>query len=156
VGLMRWAPALLILAVLPTNLYLLAWRVVDLNRHTYPYYLHQDDLAAMAWLEAEAPADAVVLSSFTIGHYLPGLTGRRAYLSNAVMTLDFGRKRALAEAFFDAETPDAWRRDMMRAGGVRYLFYGPAEAAEAGYDPADSTLFHVAYNAGQTRIYVLR
>jgi hypothetical protein len=85
----HWLPILLLLAVLPTNLYLEAWRVLDLGRHDYPYYLGRDDVAALDWLDENVTPDDVVLSSFTIGHYLPGMTGARAFLSNAVMTMDY-------------------------------------------------------------------
>lgn len=55
--------ALLLLAVVPTNLYLYAWRFVDLARHERPYYLLNDELAALAWLDAHVAPGDVVLSS---------------------------------------------------------------------------------------------
>lgn len=34
-GLVRFVPILFILLVIPTNVYLLSWRIFDLSRHTY-------------------------------------------------------------------------------------------------------------------------
>jgi hypothetical protein len=152
----RWAPALFLLAVLPTNLYLVAWRVMDLGRHDYPYYLYQDDLAAMRWLGENAEPDDVVLSSYTIGHYIPGLTGCRPFLANAVMTMDSHRKEQIVTAFFDPATPEAEREALLRQYGVRYLFYGPAERALGGYDPASSPLFQEVFASGRVRVYGVR
>ena len=47
---------IVVLLVIPTNLYLWSWRFVDLRRHEYPYYLHNEELAAMRWLDGSAAA----------------------------------------------------------------------------------------------------
>jgi len=152
----RWVPVLFLLAVLPTNLYLVAWRVVDLSRHDYPYYLHRDDLAALRWLAENTDPDDVVLSSFTIGHYIPGFAGNRPFLANSVMTMDSHHKQEMMEAFFDLATPDRERKTLLRQYGIRYLFYGPAERALGGYDPASSPLFEEEFSCGRVRVYAVQ
>ena len=132
----RVAPALLLAAVLPTNLYLFAWRLLDLRRADYPYYLYRSDAAAMACLAAHAFPDEVVLSGFETGHFLPGLTGLRAFLSNAVMTLDFNARREQVAAFFAAGTPDADRQALLAENGVDYVYVSPLERALGDFDPA--------------------
>jgi hypothetical protein len=149
----RVIPTLVLLAVIPTNLYLLAWRAVDLNRHDYPYYLHRDDVAAMHWLDEHTAPDDVVLSSFTIGHYIPGLAGNRAFLANAVMTMDFNHKREMTDAFFDAATPDDERLAMTQKYGIRYVFSGPAERRLGDYDPATAPWLALAFSTPQVDVY---
>ncbi|NJN95487.1 MAG: hypothetical protein HC875_15940 [Anaerolineales bacterium] len=149
----QWLPALILLAVLPANLYLLVWRFVDLGRYEYPYYLRRDDVAAMRWLEANASRDEVVLSAFTTGHYLPGMTGMRPFLSNAVMTIDFNHKESLVKRFFAVETIDAERCDFLTDYKINYLLYGDAEQAEGPYDPAGSNLFQRVFAGEQTEVY---
>jgi len=151
--LVRWVPALFLLVVLPTNLYLVAWRVVDLRRHNYPFYLYRDDVRAIRWLEENASPDEVVLSSITIGHYIPGLAGNRPFLSNSVMTMDSHRKEEEVRAFFDPTTSDAEREKLLRRYGIRYLFYGPAECALGSFDPDESGLFKLVFSSAQTRVY---
>ncbi len=152
----RVAPVLLLLIAALTNVYLVAWRVIDLGRHTYPFYLHRDEVRAMRWLEEQTPPDEVVLSSFVVGHFVPGLTGDRAFLGNAVMTLDFNRKRELVAAFFDAETPDSEREALMRQYDVRYIFYGPAEQALGAYDPGASALFSETFVSSGVKLYAVK
>lgn len=154
-ALSRWLPALFLLAVVPTNLYLVAWRVVELGRHDYPYYLYQDDIEAIRWLEENTDADDVVLSSFTIGQYIPGFAGNRPFLASSVMTMDSHRRQALLESFFDPTTSDGEREALLRRYAVRYLFYGPAERALGGYDPASSPLFEEVFSQGRVRVYAV-
>jgi hypothetical protein len=149
----RWVPLLFLLAVLPTNLYLFAWRLVDLNRHTYPYYLHTSELAAFQWIEDNGRADDVVLSSFDIGHYLPGFTGSRAFLANAVMTMDFFYKHDAVSAFYGDRMSDDERLQLLQRYNVRYIFHGPAERRLGNYDPEQSSLFTQVFSSAETSVY---
>jgi hypothetical protein len=149
-------PILAVLAValvLPLNLYLFAWRFVDLARHDAPYYLLRDDVAALRWIEANAAPSDVTLSSLTIGQYLPSVTGRRAFLAHWAQTLDFyGRRQAVAE-FFDAGRTDRDRRHLLQQQGVRYVFHGPEERALGSYQPKDAPFLRRVFAAGETAIY---
>lgn len=121
--------ALFLILILPTNIYLWAWRFYDLSRHTYPYYLHTDELAAMNWLETNGRPDDVVLASLTIGQYIPALTGEHSYLGHWAQTLDFFGKSADVNAFFNPQTSDTQRESILQKGKIRYIFVGPAEKA---------------------------
>jgi len=149
----RLVPVLFLLLVLPTNLYLLAWRFIDLNRHSYPFYLHRDEVAAMRWLDEHADPNDVVLSAFVTGHFIPGLAGNKVFLGNAVMTLDFVRKREMVKAFFDSATPDSERQALIREYGIRYVFYGPAEQALGDYDPGSSPFFREVFSSPRVKVY---
>ncbi len=147
----RWAPALLLLAVIPTNLYLLAWRFVDLGRHQHPYYLHRDEMAALRWLEENTSPDDVVLSGLDVGQYIPSVSGNRAFLAHWAMTVNFYDKRERVAAFFNPSTPDEGRRDTLCRFGVRYVFYGMKER-EAGELP-ELPYLRAVFQAPQAAVY---
>ncbi len=144
---------LLLVAVLPTNLYLYAWRFVDLGRHDYPYYLTQDDVTALGWLEARHSPSDVVLSSLTIGQYIPSVTGDKAFLAHWAETLDFYAKQRMVGSFFDASSSDSDRAAMMSRFDVRYVFYGEEERALGGYSPDHSPLLCRVYANPHVTIY---
>lgn len=145
--------ALFLLVVLPTNVYLWAWRLVDLNRRDYPYYLYQDEVEAMEWIGEHTPPGAVVLGSLDTGQYVPALTGRRAFLAHWAQTVGFYDKRERVARFFDAQADDATRLATLQAFEVDYVFHGPAERALGGYDPAQSSLFSVAFSNDRVTVY---
>lgn len=148
-----WVLGLILLAVVPTNAYLFAWRFVDLQRHDYPYYLRHDDVTALHWLERNTAPDDVILSSFVIGHYVPGFTGARAFLSSAVMTLDFTTKRDLVERFYSSEATDTERCELLGRYDIRWVVDGPAERGVGPYDPSGSPLFSRAFATPDTIVY---
>jgi hypothetical protein len=145
--------AILLLIILPTNFYLWAWRFVDLGRHDYPYYLYKDEIAAMAWLEANTKSDDVVLSSLTIGQYMPALTGRHAFLAHWAQTLDFYGKTAMVTEFFANATDNSRRQDILRQYSVDYIFYGPAERDLGNYSLKTATFLQRVYASPRAEVY---
>ncbi len=125
----RLAVALVIALVIPTNLYLFAWRFLDLSRHDYPYYLYQDELQAMAWLDENSRPDDVIFSSLTTGQYVPMLTGSHAYLAHWAQTLDFYAKSQAVEDFFSPGLDASSKKQILAEGNVAFVFFGPAEKA---------------------------
>jgi hypothetical protein len=141
------------LAVLPTNVYLWAWRFVDLERHNYPFYLHRDDVAALDWLRENTSPDDVVLCSLTVGQYVPALSGNTAFLAHWAQTVDFYDKRNRVARFFDAAAPDEERAETVRAFGVGYVLRGPAERELGDYDPAIAPWLVLTFSRPQVDVY---
>jgi len=146
-------PLLLLLLVVPTNIYLWSWRFFDLSRHDYPFYLHVDEIQALRWLEDHAEGDDVIISSLTIGQYIPAWTGARAYLAHWAQTLDFYSKRENVELIFDNSTSPAEREAILTAGSVDYVFYGPAERKLGIYSPREADFLIEIYSKGEVTIY---
>ena len=144
---------LFVLAVLPVNVYLYLWRFVDLARHDYPYYLHHDEIAAMRWLEANSQPSDVVLSSLTIGQYLPSVSGNTAFLAHWAQTLDFYRKMDMVASFFDPASSEQDRLNLIQRFGVSYIFHGHQEEALGGYDPSQSPYLRKVYSSARASLY---
>ncbi|HEX9015136.1 MAG TPA: hypothetical protein VF960_03930, partial [Chloroflexota bacterium] len=161
VALRRWRPELVlgilaVVAVIPVNGYLLGWRLLDLGRHDYPYYLQRDEVAALRWLEASSSPSDVVLSSLTIGQYVPSYTGAHAFLAHWAMTLDYyGKERLVADYFGGASSSDE-RRAIASRYGVTYVFFGPAERAIGSFDPASAPYLELVFDSPGARVYRVR
>jgi hypothetical protein len=136
-----------------TNLYLFGWRFFDLNRYDYPYYLYQDEIAALRWLETNTDGDAVVLSTLTIGQYVPAETGAHAFLAHWAQTVDYYGKEAAVERFFASDGAATERAQIIADFGVDYIIYGPAERALGGYGFDDNAAFQRVFASGEVAIY---
>ncbi len=144
-----------VLAILPTNIYLWAWRFLDLARHDYPYYLHRNDVAALVWLRESTSPDDIVLSSLAIGQYVPALSGNTAFLAHWAQTVGFYDKQNRVARFFDAATPDEERAATVRTFSVDYVFHGPAEHALGDYDPATAPWLTRAFSLPKVDVYAV-
>jgi uncharacterized membrane protein len=143
--------ALLVLVVLPTTLYLFSWRLVDLSREKAPYYLQQDELAAMAWLEKPPDGPGIVLASEELGQYLAPRTGQRPFLAHWAMTLDYYQKRDLVAEVLSPATSAERRGAILAEYHVKYLLYGSAEK-QAAPELSDPHLRKV-FSTAQADIY---
>lgn len=153
--LVRPVALLFILLIIPTNLYLIAWRFVDLNRHNYPFFLYRDEVAAIDWLEEEAPPESIVFSAYEAGRYIPGLSGQRVFLGHWAQTVDFFNKRDMVTEFFAETTSDTRRQEILHAYDVDYLFYGQVERELGGYQPDTSTYLQPAFTTPRAIVYAV-
>ena len=152
----RCLPIVLILAVLPTNLYLLAWRFVDLGRYQHPYFIHRDEDAALEWLADHASTDQVVFCARALGQYVPGRTGARSFLGHWAMTKDLYRKQDMVRSFFDVTTTDLERKAILSDFSVDYVLWGTAERKLGGFDPASVPYLSPCFKASGASVYCVQ
>lgn len=143
----------LVLMVVPTNIYLWTWRFVDLARAEYPYFLHVEDLEALEWLNQYADGSDVVLSSLTLGQFVPAYTDARSFLGHWAQTLDFYEKRDMVDSFFSSETQNRWRVDLLMRYSVDYVLVGDAERSLGDFNPASVSYLRPVYRQGEMTIY---
>jgi hypothetical protein len=160
--LIRFASIALVLVVLPTNLYIFAWRLQDLRAASQDaegrdpgnhYYLRTGEVAGLDYLETQVKSDDVVLASLTIGEFVPALTGARAFLGHWAQTLDFYGKVALVNQFFDGATTDADREKILRDYSVDYVFFSQEERNLGDFNPAHAPYLSEVYNQDGVAVY---
>jgi hypothetical protein len=142
-----------VLLVLPTNLYLFTWRLLELSNHYYPYYLYNEEVKALEWLEKQPGTDGVVFSSLTIGQFVPVLTGKHAFLAHWAQTVDFYGKWDMVSEFYDPDTGDARRLEILQNYEVNYVIYGPAEKLLGEVYLAQAAFLEEVYSSSKVKIY---
>jgi hypothetical protein len=151
-----WVVAAFILLILPTNLYLFAWRFTDLSRHDYPYYLSNAELAGLHWLEQNAGPQDVVMASLTIGQYIPALTRSHAYLAHWAQTLDYFSKTAAVNTFYLGQASGAQRADFLKQANVDYVFAGPAENGAGGPFISEIPGLQAVFSSDDVVVYAVK
>lgn len=116
-----------------TNVYILLWRFVDLGRHEQPYYLSQDEVAALDWLERTTTREDVVLGALEINQHVPPSTDARAFLAHWAGTLDYYTKEAAAATVLDPATPADERRRLLAHYGVSYVVVRDVDSPRAAF-----------------------
>jgi len=150
----RWILVIaLLFSVLPTNVYLLIWRIREVLRVEHTHYLYRDELEALKWLEENTHPSDIVFADLTVGMHIPGVAGNRVYLGHWAGTVDFYTKQSNVTAFFQKETPEEERWSILNEFGVDYIFYGREERALGGLDPSQLPYLTLAFEATDTRIY---
>lgn len=104
-----------------TNAYIFAWRFYDLSRHDHPFYLSQDEVAALTWLGQRTSRADVVLGTLEINQHVPVWSDAHAFLAHWAGTLDFFVKSALVAEVLDPATPEHERQAVLAQFGVSYV-----------------------------------
>jgi uncharacterized membrane protein len=143
----------LLFAVLPTNVYLLIWRVRDVLRVEHTHYLYSDELDALEWLEKNTQPSDIVFSGLTVGQYVPGIAGNKVYLGHWAQTADFYTKRARVAAFFRKDTSEGDRLAILKEFNVSYVLYGREERALGDLDPSRLPYLTLVHETSNTKIY---
>jgi hypothetical protein len=146
------ARGLLVALVIPTNLYLIAWRVTELRRHERPYFIHRDEMAALDWLAQHAETSDVVLAPIDIGQFVPNYGRSRSFLAHWAMTNRYFQRRDEAERFFAASTTDEYRRTLLDRDRVT-LVLRDAAAGPGMFDPSASPLFEPVLQLPHAALY---
>jgi hypothetical protein len=124
-----------------TNVLLVAGNCLALRGQPAPVYRNAGEIAALDWLHGQAGPTDVVLSAYETGNYLPARVWARSFVGHGPETVHFAEKKALVARFFDGETDDGWRYDLLDYYGVDTVFWGPAERALGEFDPNQATYY---------------
>jgi hypothetical protein len=103
----------------------------------YPAWLRTEDFIALHELDRITPPDAIILSSYEMGNFVPPYSGRRCFMGHYALTIDAQSKRADVQRFFSAgPEDDAWRLEFLRRWRIGYVLDTPFERSIGAFDPA--------------------
>jgi hypothetical protein len=88
-------------------------------------YVPSDEAAALRWLNAHAPFEAVVLAPEEVGRLAPGWAGVRSVLGHGFETPDYPQTRDDVTLFYSDDASDETRRVLLERYHVDYVYLGP-------------------------------
>jgi len=83
----------------------------------------EEEIAALDWLNAHAADDAIVLSEFDTGNYLPVRTSLRAFIGHGPETIRLDMKREQARRFFAGAMNADEQRSLFDTYRIRYIIF---------------------------------
>jgi hypothetical protein len=107
-------------------------------------------------LQAMAAWEEPILAAERTGLILAAHIGQRVVLGHVIETPFYAERSADVRAFFDPETTDAARRDLLRACSCRYVFHGPYEQELGTLDPARADYLEPVIVEQDVTIYRVR
>jgi hypothetical protein len=142
-----------ILLTIPSNLLLIATSLIQVSHLSSPIFHEGIELEAIDWLAAHTRPSDIVLSSRQVGNYIPARSGNRVFLGHGPETIHAEEKENVVRQFFQAQTSDTYRKEILRRYNVACLFYGPAERALGDFQPATRPYLEEAFTNGRYTIY---
>ncbi len=118
-----------------------------------PAFRDRAELDALTWLDQHTTDEDVVLSSYNTGNFLSTRVGARAFIGHGVQTAFVEEKRQLVAKFYDAATPDEWRRSFLRKWPITFVVVGPLEQKLGAVDFSRADYLTLEYDRAGYQIY---
>lgn len=142
----------LLVLLLPGSLLLYIGTLFQVNARPHPLFLPADQLAAYAWLDANASPGSILLSAPDTGLIAPARANLRVVIGHGFETPNYHAREIAVESFYANPTTS----DLLTAENVAYVWFGPAEAELPNANPtALATLPNLApvFQQGEFIIY---
>jgi hypothetical protein len=139
----------------PTLLFIQLASIFSIQSHSSTVFLTTGEAQALAWIEEQTPARALVLSAPETGLLIPAYTGRRVLYGHPFETVDAVNEKAAVSRFFeDPRMSDTDYRSFLSQRGVDFIFYGPRERTLG--DPLILQELSPVYNSNGVILYAAR
>lgn len=139
--------------VFPSSLALLIGGAMTALKPAPPLFLPAGQVRAYEHLQAEVEPGAVVLSAYQSANSLPAWAPVRVLVGHGPESIHSSDLRPQVERFFQSETLDRERLDLIARFNIRYLFWGPEERALGGWSPANANYLELFYPLEQVQVY---
>lgn len=121
-------------------------------------YVSPDLRQALAWLDEHAGRDELVLTTVSgaepgSGGLLASMAGQRVFIGHWMETADFDAKVDALERFYGAETPDAWRRDLLDAIGASLIWFDATARELGAWNPASAPYLTREFASDEVSIF---
>jgi hypothetical protein len=127
----RWASAL-VGATMLTNVVLIVILFAGAAQRDVQVYLERDERAALDWLRANVPAEAVVLAGPESGLFIPAQAGQRVVYGHPFETVNAAARKAQVEDYFAGRMDATEQLALLRENAVGWVWLGPRERALKG------------------------
>ena len=118
-----------------------------------PLYRPSDQVRAFNELARIAAPGEVVLSSSITGNPLPGYAPVRVVIGIETLTVAYEEVAAQVVSFYQADTLDLRRQELLNMWWVDYVYWGPDERELGGWNPHQAAFLEKIITAGEHDIF---
>ncbi len=116
--------------VVPSTFILPVWLSRGaLQDSNYPTYMPEAEIEAMIWLGQHVEEGEIVFSSYSAGNYFPAVMAGKVFAGQLYFTTDLQAKLSAVTQFWQAESEDAWRQQLLDEWKIDYVYQGRFERA---------------------------
>ena len=140
---------ILFITTIPSNFVFL----IDLYQEpTYYAFIYREEIDAFMWLDENTDDSEVVLCLKKAGYVIPVFTGNKVLYGHDALTPFNDERDLITQKFFDGDTSEIERVEIIQNYEVKYIYYGPWESSK-GFDPENSVYLQEVYTNERVIIF---
>jgi len=145
----------LAIITLPSALLLFSGSLRTANDPQSPSFIPSGAAEAYEALGSLASGGEAVMASFETGNVLPAWAPVRVLIGHGPESVGLTEARKQVETFYAADTTDDFRKSILDAHEVRFVFAGPYERGLGDWDPAEAPYLVSVYSSDRYRIFAV-
>lgn len=151
----RYAFGMLLIIFLPlTNVQIIGQDFFVYNgKKTLPYYLDNQEVAAMHWLQLNAAPESITFSSYYTGNFIPAYSGRIVWIGHGPQTIDLLEKFDRSEWFWRSDDEVTAKGVFLETNHITYVYYGRKEKEIGSFNPANKSFLSPVFSNDLVTIY---
>ncbi len=140
-----------------SNVYILASMSISAAiQKPYPFFRDMDEVAAVEWLRDQEGSRTAVISAYETGNFIGAHAGKTVLVGHWAETVLWKEKLDKVEIFFQDETSDRWRIELLDQYGIGFVWHGSMERLLGDFDPLSADYLHLVYSHGDVDIFAVR
>ena len=151
----RWSKASLFLAF-PSTIILVFGAFQAVRIPSMPVFRPAAEVNAFLQLNDLAQTNQVVLAAYQTGNALPAWSPVRVITGQRPESMNYVELNPRVAQFFQTDTPDAVRQELLREFNVRFVFWGPMERTLGAWDPHQAAYLSPAFESEDYAIFSVR
>lgn len=140
-------------ASLLTNLIVLAGFFTGLKNHDPHFFLTHDEAEAITWMDSNASEQIVVLSSPSLGNFIPARAGLKVVYGHPFESIQAEARQEVITQFYSGSLSGQDAKSWLQAMNVTYVVYGQREL-ETGSGP-DLSILESSGKFGEVQVFTV-
>lgn len=119
----------------PSTILLLTGGILGAANPSFPAFRQKSQAKAFKFMAGQVDPGDVVLTSYATGNALPAWAPVRVIVGHGPESVFLEEFEPKVERFFQSETPDVERQNLLSEFDIQYVFWGDGEKALGDWDP---------------------
>lgn len=151
----RWLKLPLVLAF-PSTIALLFGAFLAVSNPAMPVFRPAREAAAFTWLADTSLTGQVVLAAYETGNALPAWAPLRVLIGQGPESVNLVELKPRIAQFYQGNTQDAIRQELLAEFQVNFVFWGPSERALGDWEPIQAPYLELRYHSDDYAIFSVR
>ncbi len=148
----KWLKGVLYSSFLTTLLVYLG-AIITVWQPCTPLYRPKEEAKMFNFLAERASDREVVLASYGTSNALPAWAPVKTLIGHGPESVNLAAVQEQVEQFFQPDTNEAFRREVIQEFDVKYVIWGPSEQALEKYDPDHAAFLEEIYDLDGYRVF---
>lgn len=135
------------------NLINIGSNVMVYNKGVFPYYISQEEIAAINFLKNNISEEKIIFSGFESSHFIAAFSARTIFFGHSIQTAQHQKKANQMIWFFFSPFSDSKKIEFLKNYKINYIYFTDREKKIGNFDPENKNYLKPIFQNNEVTIY---